>query len=159
MKIYIYLTTTEINTLKKIQQKYLVSLSTICDKVIFNFLKAFNKTEDEDKNEDVAKDIIQKKYIYSIKENNRTTIKPRIYKHYPSLDQHLATTCLKLYANKDFKRVFKDKKTIDQMLSGIDIDLIKTYDHYYNYNETLRNSIRVIKENKDYIERLRKEKV
>ena len=42
------------------------------------------------------------------------------------------------------------------MLSAIDINLKEVYDQFYNYNEQLRSSIRIIKENKDYIERLQK---
>lgn len=153
MILNIYLTTTDINALKKIMQKYLVSLSTIADKVIFEFLKAVNHTKDDDKKpENFEK--LKNGYLYTIYENTRTSIKPRIYKELPKLDKRLATNCLKMYARNSWNLIFKNKSDVDRMLSAIDYDLKEVYDQFYNYNEQLRNSIRVIKENKDYIERL-----
>lgn len=156
MRIYIYLTEIEKIKLKKIQQKYIVSLSTICEKVIWNFLRVVNRyCNADDLDLDKIEKIKKKEYLYSIKGNQRTSVKPKDLKPFKIPAQWITNT-IKMYANNSWKEVIKNKDAINRILSGIDLELKNTYDRYYNYNETLRNSIRVIKENKDYIERLQK---
>ena len=154
--IDIYLTKEQKQELDKISQKYQVSLSVIVDKVAHRYFQLFVM-----KGQDPFKTMTEK-YIYNEK-GYRTSVKPKYYKDFiksyepvikiKGWQSKLFTNLIKIWLKNNEYRWIDEKDIINKFRNMINSDLQKTYDQYWNYNEQIRNTRRMIKENKDYWKR------
>ena len=102
------------------------------------------------------------KYIYNEK-GYRTSVKPKYYKDFiksyepvikiKGWQSKLFTNLIKIWLKNNEYRWIDEKDIINKFRNMINSDLQKTYDQYWNYNEQIRNTRRMIKENKDYWKR------
>lgn len=143
--INIYLTEEEKQILNKKQQWYKCSMSTIAETCILKIIKWC-----DEKN----KEKILNERLYTRK-GQKTSLKPKCYKYF-KLKPLVAETCIKLWIKKDLRRVIENNEDCNRAYSEIDEKLNKTYEPFWNYNETIRNTRRMLKENLDYWERATK---
>lgn len=145
--INIYLTSEEKNALNKIRAKYRVSLSTLTGKVCYwtyYCIQHYGSTE-------ILKSL-QNEYI-SKTGNNKTSCKPRELNEV--LGEEIknkniyATNCLKIYVAHDIKK-YCNLKGVNKYFNEIDKALQNAYDVYWDYNNSIRNQRRMLKQNKEY---------
>ena len=144
--INIYLTRTEKTQADKVRSKYKVSLSTLTGVVVLITYDLLHK------NNEVMLEHIENKYI--AKEGNyKTSIKPRELME--TLGEEIknknifATNCLKIYLNKAIKEYLEPEK-VNLYYARIDKTLNEKFDTYWDYNCSIRNQRRMLKQNKEY---------
>ena len=160
-KLTLYLNKEELKTFLYIKNKNKLSFSTIIDILVSS---------------DIYKgDLWKEKYIFSTRDRNRTSVKPRMLDIYSTNQKtKIINNLVHIYINRDFgiyadetmkalgikeeKKGEMKNKVITDYLNTIQRELENRIDMYYLYNETTRNQIKFIKENKDYIEKLQKGK-
>lgn len=160
-KLTLYLNKEELKKFLYLKNKNKLSFSTIIDILVNNDL--YNG------------DLWKEKYIFSTKDRKRTSVKPRMLDIYSTNQKtKIINNLVHIYINKNFsiyadetmkalgvkqeKKAETKNKVITDYLNTIQKELESRVDMYYLYNETTRNQIKFIKENKDYIEKLQKGK-
>lgn len=143
--INIYLTREEKLQADKVRSRYKVSLSTLTGVIAFITFDLFNKHNPES----LAK--MQNHYL-SREGNYKTSIKPRELNevlHFIENKSMFASNCLKMYLNKTIKEYLKPEQ-INLYWARIDKELNQKYDIYWDYNCSIRNQRRMLKQNKEY---------
>lgn len=149
--INIYLTKDERKQLDIIKSKYQLSLTTITDILCFETYHTFIQLGNE---EQIRK--LTEEYIY--KNGAKTSIKkPNVMKSNgifkdTKKKSRFATNVLKIYLYKDIKNYTEDKELISSFYNKVNEKMTKTQDQYWNYNNYLRNFMRTLKDNKNYIQ-------
>lgn len=146
--INIYINKKDRHRILKMKQKYCLSLSTICDQIIFPIWKAIDTQE--------AMEKFTKTYLYKTDFKEKTSIKPKKTDNF-KISPKIYTNAIKMFINNDYSLVIKDKDRINRLRSELDTILNKTFDEYWNFNEISRTQIKFIKENKSYVRKLLEE--
>lgn len=145
--INIYLTDTEKIKLKQLQIKYQVSMSTICEGVLFYLTKYLL----HDNRKELLNELCTKSF-YKDKGNKKTSIKPnpKFTKH---IDVETLTYCglldkeqlnkayinaIKIYLHKDIKLYLSQEKA-QMFYEELNKKLQTTNEPNWNYNEFKRN--------------------
>lgn len=152
MKINIYLNQEEKEKIEDLKAKYKCSLSTICDKVVFYTYKALLHYSNNENNIEN----LQNQYIDN-KNNKKTSCNPKCFNDreiFTSIkNKNLFTTnCIKIYLAKSINKYVKEEG-IKEYWKDINSALQKTKEQYWDYNHFIRNEVRMIKHNKEYLKR------
>lgn len=142
-RVNIYLKKDEKILVKKTCQKYQLSITTLADhisQVMVKYMTGENK----------LKAITE--YLYKIDHKaEKTSIKPRNW-DFMNHPQIWFTNMLKIYIKKDWQKINDEKDKISKMTSELDEELRNTFDPFYNYNQLLRTTRRMLKENPNLLE-------
>ena len=149
--INIYITAKHKAELDRLRSKYKVSLSTLIGKLSFAFINSLNKYGDFNKTlEALSNSYLQKDNTY------KTSCKPR------ELNETLANTIknkncfasnlVYIYLEKQIKNYVNDKG-LTEFYMILDRELQKATDIYWDYNQQIRNTRRMLKQNKEYFKK------
>lgn len=151
--INIYLTKEEQKLCRAIQNKYRVSLSTLCDKVCF-FTYKYLKQSGKDNSDPIFNEYTGKGYKTSIKPKCLINQDEYLYMIFANERNRnvYATNCLKIYVNKAIKNHI-NAELVQNYWADIDRELQKTNDPTWDYNRQMRTFVRIYKKNKEYFKR------
>lgn len=140
----IYISDLAKKTLDDLKSKYHVSYSTIIDTLI-------NQTW---KNKKIYNDLKEK---YLVKQHTKTSVRPQISIELRTLFTEseiskIYTNIVEIYANKKLLEKYLKEWILDinKFKTDLGNKLAKKREIYYNYNATVRNQARAIRENKEY---------
>lgn len=147
-RINIYITTTSEKRIKEIAKKNHVSMSTTISELVFCFSEILPKLQD--------------KYLITINDGNgkKTSIKPKFYQDQKKLfddrKRNMAITNLIYVFTENKLEEYSTKDRTQHLKKVFYSTLQKRKEIYYNYNEQLRNNIRMAKDKKfmAYMEKL-----
>lgn len=157
MTINIYLSTKTQDLLKETQKKYHVSISTIAQ-IITNYVKP-NILE---YGHDILNTYIDKDH------RNKTSIKPSNLKETDDFFKkinfsketasHIYSNLLYLFANEMWMDLFnneiKSSKDLNKHIKDINKELANKKEIFWNYNNRLRETVRIVRKEKDYFQRI-----
>ena len=144
-KINIYLTNEQRKMLDQKMSWYKVSLSTIVDKICNIFNKELGKEKIK----------LWTEYIHKPK-GNKTCCKPKYFENLrikingKDKTDMFCTNATKIWLLKELKTLDINEKRQQRIYSLIDNELRNTIDKFWNYNETIRNTRRMIKDDPEY---------
>lgn len=134
-KVNIYLDDEMQKVSKKLRKKYHVSLSTCVQIIADNMFQIWRKLADDP--------II-------IQDAKKTSIKPKLvmgqlFDNIPKAKGYVLSECLYIYCH-DLIYSYYDKEAGSEIKQKIHNQLNNTRESYYNYNEQLRNNVRMAKD-------------
>lgn len=148
MKKNIYISKEERQQLKRIQQKYCLSLSALINQIYWPIFKLAAQHGQTLK-------YLNDKKTFKGYGKFKTSIKCN-WKPYEPQDHSfnqtiIITNIVKCYLYNDYKRITNDQEAINECKNTIENNLTKAYDPYWNYNDVLRANIKFWKENPKYM--------
>lgn len=145
-KINIYLDPEDRKAIDKKMSWYKVSLSTIVDKVCEILIHELGKDKFKLYNE----------FYYKPRGKLKTSCKPKCFNGFKVIidgknkTNIICTNCLLVWLRKDVNKITDDTSLVNRIYSLIDNKLNNTIDKFWNYNEQLRNTRRMIKDDPEY---------
>lgn len=159
-RINIYITEKTKNELLHYCKKYSVSISTIADKLT-NIL--LTKTSLKETTFTwIINGTLNKNYLDK-ETKNKTSIKPRINDEYLNFLENTKDTANKsryysnilyLLANQERLKQYYTEEQINLIKMSLGNQLANTKEPRYNYNQELRKQVRIVKQNRDYFNKI-----
>lgn len=155
MTINIYLSQTTLDRLNDMRKKYHVSISTIAQ-----ILSDYIRPNINNYPAEFLMTYIDKEHRLktSIKPNNLKETEDFFKKIQFSKEtaSHIYSNVLYIYAKEDFNYLFQGatEKECKKWAKEIENELIKRKDIYYNYNNNIRNTLRIIRKNQEYFKKV-----
>lgn len=145
--INIYITPDVKKKIEKVRAKYKVSLSTLVGIVSYELINALSHSNQVEKIQE-----LQEKYL--IKNGKQTSCKPRdVLKDYPNElinnKNCFCTNALYIYIEHQITTLINQEQA-NKYYAKIDKKLNEAYDIYWDYNCSIRNQRRMIRQNKEY---------
>ena len=145
--INIYITREQKQRLDRIRSKYKVSLSTLTGTVAYWLVYVLLH---DDRKETIKE--LQEKYIQSTT-TYKTSVKPRevleVLGNEITDKSKFTSNALVIYLEHKIQD-YVSKKYVDTYYAKIDKKLNETFDVYWDYNCSIRNQRRMIRQNKEY---------